>query len=655
MKKISVLFFLFVFCGNLFSQTKTTFQQKKDSILFYYNSNTKDKLLLKKLKRATELASEIKDDTLIMQTNVKFGLQSYLKKKTEGLDVAQKNLNQLYIKTKDSFALAKVYHYKALIHLINVKLDSSIYYYHQSKNISILIKDSLEVGRRLLSMSNILKNSRDYLGSEITAIEGIRFLEPIKDTRYLESLYIAVGISLDETKKHEEARRYYQKALEVNKKNPSKSRQKSSQLNIINNIGRSYINEKNYKTAIPYFLEGLTFKDLEKEFPEQYQLLLGNLSVAYFNLGNKKVALDGYFKVLKSREKHNFTYSLAISHDVISYYYYDAKNFEKALFHAKKSLEYSEKSGNLIRKLNSLSKLSNLETPQKAKIYFRKYIQLNDSLIKNERALKNQFARVRFETDKIDNENKTLKVENYNKQLEIEQEKQQKIIGFLLATGSLLILGISFLVFKNRRKKLAFEAQLQKAEARENERKQIAKSLHDEVAGDLRVLYQHLEQTNQLNIANKLNVVKNNVRNLSHQLSSVHFEEVSFKDQMINLISDYFSAKCKITINGLKENDWKAIANPIKRTLYLSTRESIQNSMKHATATQIKIALKQDKNNVYLTVEDNGVGFDLSEKANGIGLKNQRERIEELKGNIEIKSEINRGTTIKIEIPINAR
>ncbi|WP_347172816.1 tetratricopeptide repeat-containing sensor histidine kinase [Polaribacter uvawellassae] len=654
MKKISVFFFLFVFCGNLFSQTDTTLKQKKDSLLFYYKTNTKDSLLLKKLKRATELASDIKDDSLIMQTNVKYGIQSYFKNKTEGLDFAQKNLNQLYINTKDSFALAKVYHYKALIHLINVKLDSSIYYYHQSKNISILIKDSLEVGRRLLSMSYTLNKSRDYLGSEILAIEGVKFLEPINDTRYLESLYIAIAVPLDNTGRYEEARSYYKKALEVNKKNPNKSRKIASQLNILNNIGRSYNKEKKYKKAISYLLEGLSFDDLEEKYPDQYQFLLGNLSVSYFNLGNKKIALEGYLKVLKSREKHNSTYNIAISHDILSYYYSEEKNFAKALFHARKSLEYSEKSGNIIRKLNSFSKLSNLESPKKAKIYFRKYIKLNDSLIKNERALKNQFARIRYETDKIDNENKTLKIENDNKQLEIEKEKQQKLIGFLLATASLLFLGISFLVFKNRRKKLAFETQLQKAEAREQERQQIAKSLHDEVAGDLRVLHQQLEQANQTEVANKLDVVKNNVRNLSHQLSSVHFDEVTFKDQMINLISDYFSANCKISINGLKENDWSKIANPIKRTLYLSARESIQNSKKHANATQIKIDLKQDKNNVYLTVKDNGVGFDLSAKVTGIGLKNQRERIEELKGKIEIISQINIGTTTKIEIPLNA-
>jgi len=56
---------------------------------------------------------------------------------------------------------------------------------------------------------------------------------------------------------------------------------------------------------------------------------------------------------------------------------------------------------------------------------------------------------------------------------------------------------------------------------------------------------------------------------------------------------------------------------------------------------------------VYLVVEDNGVGFNFFEKSKGIGLKNQRERIEEINGKIEIKSTINKGTIIKTVIPIH--
>lgn len=652
--KIGVPLLLFFTCGIIFSQTENTTQQKKDSI-FYLLKNAKGKSLLIDLKKAVYLAEEIKDDSLIKVTNIKFGLQSYFKKNTVELAISQKNLSKLYLRTKDSFALAKTHHYKALYHLLNFKKDSALYYYVESKNISALIKDSLEVGRRLLSMANIQREGNDYLGSEISSIEGLSYLEPIKDYKYTGDLYNNLGILLKNTNQYNEARIYFKKSKEKHKNNPNKRRKELASLNILNNIGNTYVAEKNYDKAIGFFKKGLEFENLASDYPTQYYFLLENLSDSYRRKKDYDKAIIGLRKALKLKQEQKDYRRLSTSHNLLSLYYRDINNHKLSLYHVKKGLEYAKKTRYIPRQVEALQLLSNSKiiSQKEANGYLKRYIYLKDSLFKRERSLKNQFAKIRYETGKKEKENTALKIENNHKKIELKQEKQQKIIGFLLAIGSLLLLGISFLVFKQRRKKLAYENQLQKAEARELERQQIAKSLHDEVAGDLRMLHQQLEKNNQVEVANQLNLVKNNVRDLSHQLSSVHFEEVSFKDQIINLISDYFSVECKILITGLKENNWKNIKNPIKRTLYLSTRESLQNAIKYAKASQIKIDFKQDKNWVFLTIDDNGNGFDTKEKANGIGLKNLRERIEEINGKLKITSAQNKGTNIKIEVPIH--
>ena len=650
-KNIFIISFL-MFCGIVSSQTDV--EVKRDSI-FFYLKKSEGKNLLKDLKKAINLSVEIKNDSLIRETNIEFGLQSYFKKNTSELGISQRNLYNLYLRTKDSFALAKTYHYKALYHLLNFKKDSSLYYYVESKNISVLLKDSLEVGRRLLSMANVQRDGKDYLGSEISSIEGLQYLEPIKDYRYSGSLYNNLGLVALRTRKHQDARIYFNKSKEVHQKNPNKRRKEIADLYFLNNVGNSYFREGNYNQAILHYKKGLQHKELSEKYLNIYTLLLNNLSNVYIENKNYDLVLSGLTESNKLLMKENNIKLLGSNHFIQAKYYASINNNNQFLFHAKKALSYTETSKHITREAEVLSLLSksNAINEKEANGYLKRYIKINDSIIKHERRLKNQFVRIRYETGKKEKENLELKVVNDKKQLEIEQERQQKIIGFLLAIGSLLILGISFLVFKNRKKKLAFESQLQKAEVREQERQQIAKSLHDEVAGDLRMLHQQLEKSNQKEIAENLSLVKDTVRNLSHQLSSVQFDEVSFKDQMINLISDYFSLACKISIKGLKENDWKNIENLIKRTLYLSARESLQNAIKHANASQIKIELQLDKNNVYLSVEDNGIGFDSEEKANGIGLRNQRERVEELNGKVEIKSILNKGTIIKVGIPIN--
>lgn len=654
MKKNNCLIFLILFCGISFSQT-SLISQKKDSIT-YLLKNAKGKSQLRDLKKAVLFAKELQMDSLIMVSNVAYGLQSFFKKKPEGLDFAQENLSKLYARSKDSFALAKVHHYKALFHLLNFKKDSSLYHYVESKNISILLKDSLAVGRRLLSMANLQRDGKDFLGSEVSSIDGLRFLEPIKDYKYSGSLYNNLGLVALRTGKYKEARTYFNKSKKVHQKNPSKRRKEIAGLYFLNNVGNSYYKEGNYSQAIFYYKKGLQYEGLSKKYLNIYTLLLNNLSNVYIQNENYDLVLSGLIESNKILLKENNIRLLGSNHFIQAKYYTSTNNNNQFIFHAKKALSYAKKSKHTRREAEVLSLLSesNTTNAKEANNYLKRYIKINDSLLKIERTIKDQFAKIRYETGKKEKENATLKIENEKKQLEIKQEKQQKTIGFLIATGSLLILAISIVVFRNRRKKLAFEAQLQKAEAREKERKQIAKSLHDEVAGDIRVIHQQLEKNNQLEIAENLDKVKNTVRNLSHQLSSVSFEEVSFKDQIINLLSDYFSLTFKIKVEGMNDVTWSAIENPIKRTLFLSVRECIQNSVKHANATEMNIAFVEQKNSLQLCIADNGNGFDSSQKKKGIGLMNLKERIEELNGQLLTDSELEKGTKITIEIPLNA-
>ena len=207
----------------------------------------------------------------------------------------------------------------------------------------------------------------------------------------------------------------------------------------------------------------------------------------------------------------------------------------------------------------------------------------------------------------------------------------------------------------SRRKKMLFEAQLKQVEVRETERQQIAKSLHEEVAGDIRMLHLKLSKTNQLEDAKSLDIINENVRNLSHQISSESFNEVSFKDQIINLISEYFEISFRIKVEEIDTIEWKTINNSIKRTLFLTIREIIQNAKKHAEASVLILSFKETKKSIVLIISDNGKGFEVSAKKNGIGLKNLKERIEEISGVFTVESEIEKGTKITIEISKNGK
>ena len=382
---------------------------------------------------------------------------------------------------------------------------------------------------------------------------------------------------------------------------------------------------------------------------------MGNLSSIYFIQGKTEKAIEGHKIVLNSRIKTKNLYSQSVSHSFLAEAYLKNKKYSLAKKHANRGLELGKKTRNNKQVLDCLKFLSQLTKGETSKKYLEDYIKLNDSLFNRERNLKNQFAKVRYETEKKDKENASLKQENERHELQIETEKQYKIIGWLTAGVSILFLGFGASIVTNRRKKLVFEAKMKQIEVREKERQRIAKSLHDEVAGDIRMLHLELTKRKQLEEAKKLAIIKGTVRNLSHQLSSESFEKVSFKNQIISLISDFFEIDFKIKVQEIDAVIWKDINNSIKRTLFLVIRESIQNSKTHAEASAIILNFKQTKKALTLTISDNGKGFNTTSKKAGIGLKNMQERIEEVNGTFSIESALNKGTSIYIEISTNGR
>jgi signal transduction histidine kinase len=592
--------------------------------------------------------------SVLKATTLEEGLSAYFKKNDEGVKESILKLKQIYFKDKDSIILAKYYQYKAMYYELKYKADSSFYFYDQSKNISKQINDSLEVGRRLLSMANIQRSVKDFLGSEISSVEALKYLEPIKSYKYLESVYNNLGIVSRNLKDYKSSEKNFSQALSANRKNLKGDRTNTSYLYIINGIGLSYQLQDQHKKALEYFNKGLSYDSIRTKYPLQYALLLENFTYSGIAIGKKDFALDNYNEVLSIRESEKDLSNLSITHNLISDFYKSENKFVKAKYHANKALIYAKQTNNNKRWLEALEMLSDLTKGNESRVYLKEYIKLNDSLFQQERQLKNQFAKIRYETDKTEKENEDLKIENEKTLAEAELQKQRATIALLLSGISIMFLLSSISFFRFRRKKLLFLSQLQKIEAREQERRQIAKSLHDEVAGDLRLLHRKLEKSFLLEEAQKLELVKDNVRNLSHQLSSVSFEDVPFRDQILNLVSDYFSPDFIIKVNGLKEIDWSEANKSIKRLLYLSLRECIQNCQKYAEASKMTINFSIHKKSVFLDVADNGKGFDTATQKKGIGLLNLQERVQDLNGTLTIDSEVGKGTKIIIQTPLNA-
>ncbi|GAA4785801.1 hypothetical protein GCM10023231_12110 [Olivibacter ginsenosidimutans] len=124
--------------------------------------------------------------------------------------------------------------------------------------------------------------------------------------------------------------------------------------------------------------------------------------------------------------------------------------------------------------------------------------------------------------------------------------------------------------------------------------------------------------------------------------------EVALGDLCISLTSD--TVDIEFQAGDIQEGmDVQTQVN-----IYRIIQELLANAIRHGKATEILVQCIQGENNVLITVEDNGKGFDSKDQmpSKGIGLNNIKNRVDLMKGNVQIDSVINEGTTVNIELHV---
>jgi len=85
--------------------------------------------------------------------------------------------------------------------------------------------------------------------------------------------------------------------------------------------------------------------------------------------------------------------------------------------------------------------------------------------------------------------------------------------------------------------------------------------------------------------------------------------------------------------------------------IYRVVQEQINNILKHSEAQKATIELKSIGNNIMLTISDDGIRFDPTERSQGIGLQNISNRVEFYSGKVDLNSAPGKGCNLKVSIP----
>lgn len=198
--------------------------------------------------------------------------------------------------------------------------------------------------------------------------------------------------------------------------------------------------------------------------------------------------------------------------------------------------------------------------------------------------------------------------------------------------------------------------------AQEDERREIGRELHDHVmqlmatsAMYLHHVNDHPEESAEA-LKKSLQLMElaiRETRQLSHRLTPANLESSSIEEEFQELINS-FNFKEKYTIQYHHNVDNMVELSPeIKLHLYRILQEQLNNIVKHAKASIIKVYLTACPQKVRLAIMDNGVGFDVKKVRKGIGVKNIQKRVEIMLGDMKISSSPNNGCKTIITIPLD--
>jgi two-component system, NarL family, sensor kinase len=532
---------------------------------------------------------------------------------------------RLAVKLNDQASLSEFKKLTGLSWYFKGTYDSAAVYYYNALDILKKSDAPLVKAAVLNELGKLYRKTKDLDRSLQMYDEAFAIYKKLNDENNIATILNESGVVFEYKKDYTEAIKRYKSSLAIREKLNDAAGKAYS----LNFLGGVYTLQKNFVEAENYLLQSL---DLRKQLKDSFAIALN-----YSDLGYMFKEQGNYDK---ATEQYNLSNALAVK---MQYAELLQSNYSELA-------AIAEKAGNFALSLD----------------YYKKQTALKDSIYSGDKMKQIEQLNAKYQTEKKEQQ---LKLQ------EAEITKKNYLLWGLLASIAVLILsGIG--VYRKRQllNKITLQAAVMKQQdiatkaiinAEENERKRIAAELHDGVgqmmsaakmnlsAIENEMFFKDEAQKNSFNkVIGMLDESCKEVRSVSHQMMPNALLKSGLASAVKEFLDKIDNRIIKITLHteGLQER----LESNTETVLYRVIQECVNNVIKHSGANNLDIALIKDADGISATVEDNGCGFNTSDKQKfeGIGLKNINSRVNFLKGTVDFDSSPGRGTLVAIHIPI---
>lgn len=637
------------------------------ALLLCFTFSIKASQLDSLLKRWENVNDSAKYDSLIM-----FARDCVIHSKGSGaLPIAQYAYHQTLDDQNLTDLNVKAHFYLAAAYAEMNEQDSSLHHY-------LLLLNKVEGTKNEGWAPHIYKNITWFLiekGEYEKAIDyflkSLKIAERERDTLLIGVYTSQIGYCYDRLREFNKAISWQKKAL------PLFEQIKDSSLAGLTytRIGIAYDGLEVYDSAHYYNGIALTYAEARKDSMD-IGVILSNIGNTYRKQMKLEEALKASTKALQIKEQHDEKFSQGLTIMNIGKIYRAMGDFEKSKEFLQRGLRISQAENHLKYISEAFHGLYELyrdfDQYDSALHYYIAYDEIEDSLYSEKKK-----AQITNLEAKYENEKKERMIANQNIVLaekEHELAIRQRMIFVLLAVVG-LVLGIFAFVYqryKNRKQQELQQLKIEQQEilleavieAQEEERKRIAKDLHDGIGQQLSGLKMGTQKLSRAlkskdqelareadELAKIISETAEDARSLSHQMMPRALMEVGLIDALEDMLAKSLKAggiSYQFEHFGLNER----LPEKIEISLYRIAQELVNNIIKHSEATEVQLQLFKNKGALIMVVEDNGKGINVSQNTDGHGLLNIRSRLNSFKGEVNLSPSPNSGTLATVRLPI---
>lgn len=564
------------------------------------------------------------------------------------LEKHKNNINNTYLLGGIFQQKAKAYFNKNNFNKAFENCNISIKSYGKSKKDSLYKADAIFLkGQILVKTNNFIEAIKNY---ELASI----YYENLNDLHYtffiktaIISIYSKIGLN-------EIA---IEKLLDIIDKKKSLKYNiglTSNYYNLAINY-RAIDDTKKYKE---YLDKALLNKEISKDndgFIPYYQTAIAEYYLQYDSLNKAEKYLNKATIQIKNSNANSL--SIDYFNKTKSFYLYKKNQLKSALYLAQKTLSEIENNGDI----NSKKELNKLifdiylkkNDSKNALKYYLSYTQTKDSIAKINTISVVNYYQTLSEKEK-EEQLKNDKIVLLKKNNKTKQQLITAIVIFTLLVFIIIYLYWNRLIFlKEKKMQIDFSQKLLLAQ--EEQRKRISKDLHDGLGHSLLLIKNKILSTNDLYTVNLINEALEEMRSIARVLYPFQLKGIGITSALENLMRK-FDKNSDTFIFGDIDNIDNLLNVEQEVNVFRIVQECLSNIIKHAQANSARVTLKLvEKHYINIIIQDNGIGFNYLEKLNenkSLGLKTINQRVDFLKGTLNINCLKKNNTVIKILFPL---